>query len=79
MSTPITDQPEYKEAAKKFIASIAIKQSNKMAIEEKIMIHHGVADLFDKESPEYKEAKETAYSLASAERKQLKLKELLEN
>lgn len=75
----LTDSQEYQTEAKRFLASIAIKTSAEMSIQDKIMIHHGVASLFPKTSPEHIEAKETAYALATAEKKQLKLSQLLES
>lgn len=42
------------------------------------MIHHGIAELFADGSPEQEKARETAWALASAEKRQLLLINLLE-
>ncbi len=68
---------EYNLACIKLTASLAVKGAKNLTLDQKIMIHHGIAELFPKDSAEHKEAKETAYALATAEKKQLKLTQLL--
>lgn len=57
----------------RLLAATAMEASESMPTAKRIMIHHGIAAIFPKDSPEHQEAKDAAYALRTAESKQLKL------
>ena len=79
MSAPksIDGREEFRDACRRLLATTAIESSERMPIERRIMIHHGIAELFPEGTPEHEEAKQTAYALATAEKRQLQLSRLL--
>ncbi len=76
MSQP-TPQAEFTDACRRLLASTAIESSEGMNIEKRIMIHHGIAELFPVGSPEREESRRAASALSEAEKCQLQLTRLL--
>lgn len=68
---------EFRDSCKRLVASLALAAAESMPIEKRIMVNHGIADLFAPGTPEHEEAKHTAFHLASAEKRQLQLTRLL--
>lgn len=68
---------EFRDACRRLLACKAIEVSDTLPIEKRIMIHHGIAELFPVGSAEHNEAKQTALALATAEKRQLELNRLL--
>lgn len=70
---------EFKDACRRMVATLAIAAADELNIEKRIMLHHGIADLFPEGSQEHEQSKQAAIALSAAEKSQLHLNRLLKD
>lgn len=78
MNTAHDTQSEFVLECRQLVAATVIAATESLPLTKRVMLYHGLADLFPNDSPEATQARHVAESLASAESQQLRLTSILD-